>query len=67
MREKTEEIKGRVKEAAGVLAENKKLERSGQVDQHAAKVKQKVSSVADKAKKAVHRAVDKLKQKTVKR
>jgi len=29
MRGKAEEIKGRVKEAAGVLTENKKLQRSG--------------------------------------
>lgn len=52
---KGEEMKGRVKEAAGNLTGDEDLEREGKVDQASAKVKDKVSDVADKAKDAVNR------------
>jgi uncharacterized protein YjbJ (UPF0337 family) len=50
---KSDELKGRVKEAAGVLTDDKKLKREGQVDQTAGQVKQKVEKVVDKVKDAV--------------
>ena len=50
---KSDELKGRVKEAAGVLTDDKKLKREGQVDQAAGKFKQKVEKVVDKVKDAV--------------
>ncbi len=50
---KGEEIKGRVKEAAGALTGNKKLKSEGKVDQAAGKVKQAVEKAVDKAKEAV--------------
>lgn len=50
---KSDEVKGRVKEAAGVLTGDKKLKREGKVDQAAGKIKQKVKKVIDKAKDAV--------------
>jgi uncharacterized protein YjbJ (UPF0337 family) len=50
---KSDELKGRVKEAAGVLTDDTKLKREGQVDQAAGHVKQKVEKVVDKVKDAV--------------
>jgi uncharacterized protein YjbJ (UPF0337 family) len=50
---KTEELKGRVKEAAGVLTDDAKLKREGQLDQVVGKVKQKTEKVIDKVKDAV--------------
>ncbi len=50
---KSEELKGRVKEAAGAISDNDKLRREGKVDQAAGKVKQAVEKVVDKTKEAV--------------
>lgn len=50
---KTDEVKGRVKEAAGVLTGDKKLEREGKADQAVGKLKQAVENVKDKAEKAI--------------
>ena len=50
---KTDEVKGRVKEAAGALTGDKKLKREGKADQAAGKIKQKVGKVIDKVKKAL--------------
>ena len=55
MGEKTEDLKGRVKEAAGDLTNDKDLEREGKVDQASAQVKEKVGDVADKVKNALGR------------
>jgi uncharacterized protein YjbJ (UPF0337 family) len=50
---KTDELKGRVKEAAGALTGDAKLKREGQVDQTTGKVKQKAEKVIDKIRDAV--------------
>jgi len=50
---KSDELKGRVKEAAGALTGDKKLKRQGKADQAVGKVKQKVEKVVDKVKKAL--------------
>jgi uncharacterized protein YjbJ (UPF0337 family) len=47
---KSDEIKGRFKEAAGSLTDDKKLKREGQLDQAAGKAKQKLDEVVDKVK-----------------
>jgi len=47
---KSDELKGRVKEAAGALTGDKKLKREGKVDQAVGKVKQGVEKVIDKVK-----------------
>jgi uncharacterized protein YjbJ (UPF0337 family) len=49
---KSDEVKGRVKEAAGALTGDKKLKREGKADQAVGKIKQKVGKVIDKAKDA---------------
>ena len=50
---KSDELKGRVKEAAGALTGNAKLKREGKADQAVGKVKQTLEKVIDKAKDAV--------------
>lgn len=50
---KTDELKGRVKEAAGALTGDEDLKREGQVDQTAGKIKQAVEKVVDRVKAAV--------------
>jgi uncharacterized protein YjbJ (UPF0337 family) len=50
---KSDEAKGRVKEAAGALTGNDALKRKGKTDQAVGKVKQKVAKVIDKAKRAL--------------
>ena len=47
---KSDEAKGRVKEAAGDLTDDKDLKREGQADRAGAKVKEKVDEGIDKAK-----------------
>ena len=46
----TDKIKGRVKEAIGVLTDNQRLKDEGRIDQAAGKVKKAVERVIDKAK-----------------
>lgn len=55
---KTDEVKGRIKEAAGVLTGNDKLRAEGKTDQAVGKVKQVAEKVVDKVKKAVRKTVD---------
>lgn len=50
---KSEEIKGRVKEAAGALTDDDKLRREGKLDQATGKVKQAVGKAVDKSKEAL--------------
>jgi uncharacterized protein YjbJ (UPF0337 family) len=53
--EKFEDMKGRVKEAAGDVTDNDDLKREGKVDQASAKVKDTVGDVADKVKDVLHK------------
>ncbi|HET7489350.1 MAG TPA: CsbD family protein [Acidimicrobiales bacterium] len=50
-----DEMKGRVKEAAGDLTDDERLEREGKVDKTTGKVKEGVGNVADKVKDALDR------------
>ena len=50
---KTDVVKGRIKEAAGVLTGNDKLRAEGQTDQAVGKVKQVAQKAVDKVKQAV--------------
>ena len=52
---KAEEIKGRAKESAGVLTDNKKLKNLERADQAVGKVKQAVARAVDTVKNAVKR------------
>ena len=48
----TDKIKGRVKEAVGVITDNDRLKREGQTDQVVGEVKDKVARVVEKIKDA---------------
>jgi uncharacterized protein YjbJ (UPF0337 family) len=50
---KSDEVKGRVKEAAGALTGDAKLKREGKVDQTVGKLKQNTEKLIDKVRKAV--------------
>ncbi len=56
----TDDLKGRVKEAAGDLTDNDDLKREGKADRAGGKAKDAVDKVADKAKDLVDDAKDKL-------
>jgi uncharacterized protein YjbJ (UPF0337 family) len=56
---KSDEVKGRVKEAAGAITDDENLRRAGKIDQAAGKAKQAVEKVVDKAKNV---AQDKIKR-----
>ena len=56
---KTDELKGRAKEAAGAITDNNTLRREGKVDQAKGKIKQAVDKAADRAKEAVDHATGK--------
>lgn len=49
---KTDEVKGRIKEAAGAITDNDELRREGKIDQAAGKVKQAAQKVVDKVQDA---------------
>ncbi|MGN6799054.1 MAG: CsbD family protein [Gaiellaceae bacterium] len=49
----TDEAKGRIKEAAGDLTDDKDLKREGKTDQMIGNVKEKVDDAGDKIKDAV--------------
>ena len=59
MSEKTEDLKGRAKEAAGSITDNDRLKREGKVDQASASAKEKaedaVDAVKDKVDRVLHR------------
>lgn len=58
MGEKIDEAKGRAKEAAGDLTDDKDLEREGKVDRATSDVKEKVSDVSEKVKEKIGRDDD---------
>lgn len=60
MGEKSDEIKGRVKEAAGDLTDDRDLQRDGKRDQAGAKVKGKIDDAKDAANDAVDSVKDRL-------
>jgi uncharacterized protein YjbJ (UPF0337 family) len=53
MSENFDDAKGRIKEAAGDLADDKDLQREGKIDQATGTAKEKVGEAADKAKDLV--------------
>ena len=50
---KTDEVKGRVKEAAGAIADDDKMRREGKTDQEVGKVKQGFERAVDKTKEKI--------------
>jgi uncharacterized protein YjbJ (UPF0337 family) len=58
----TDKIKGRVKEAAGVLTDDETLKAKGKADQLAGKAKDAVEIVVDKVKDTVTKVKDTVKK-----
>jgi uncharacterized protein YjbJ (UPF0337 family) len=56
-----DQVKGRIKEAAGALSDDESLKREGQRDQMVGKVKETAAKVAEKVKEKVERAADTMK------
>jgi len=56
---KQDEIKGRIKEAAGALTDDNELRREGKIDQAAGKVKQAAEKAVEKVQDAMKKANDK--------
>jgi uncharacterized protein YjbJ (UPF0337 family) len=57
----TDKIKGRVKEAVGVLTDNDRLKSEGQTDQVVGEVKEAAERAVKKVKDTVERVVEKIK------
>jgi uncharacterized protein YjbJ (UPF0337 family) len=55
MGSKTDKIKGRVKEAVGVITDNDRLKREGQTDQAVGELKETGEKVKDKVKRVVEK------------
>ena len=60
MGEHMDEMKGRVKQAAGNLTGDQKLEREGKADRTGSTVKEKIDTARDKADDMVDKVKDKL-------
>lgn len=58
---KIDQVKGRLKEAAGVLANDESLKREGKLDQVVGKVKETAAKVAAKVKEKVERVANNMK------
>lgn len=55
---KMDQMKGRLKEAAGVLTDDDRLKREGQLDQVVGKVKETADRAVNKMKDALTQATD---------
>ena len=54
----TDKIKGRIKEAVGVITDNDRLKREGQTDQVVGEVKETAEKVQDKVERVVEKVKD---------
>ncbi len=56
----TDQIKGRIKEAAGDLTDNDKLKREGKIDNAAGRAKEAVGDIREKAEDTVDALKDRI-------
>jgi uncharacterized protein YjbJ (UPF0337 family) len=63
MESKKDDLKGRVKEAAGDLTDDDKLKREGKSDRAAGSVKDKIERAKEKGEEVVDKAKDRLQRK----
>ncbi len=61
MGNQTDQIKGRLKEAAGALANDKSLKSEGKADRRQGETNEKIEDAADKVKDNIEHAVDRVK------
>jgi len=57
---KTDDLKGRAKEAAGAVTDDEDLKEEGRADQRAAGAKEKVEHAADKVKQGIDDVKDRV-------
>jgi uncharacterized protein YjbJ (UPF0337 family) len=57
---KTDQVKGKTKQAVGSLTGNKKLESEGKADRRAGEAKEKVEHAKDKVEKVIDKTKDAL-------
>jgi uncharacterized protein YjbJ (UPF0337 family) len=55
MESKKDEMKGRIKEAAGDMTDNDEMKREGKADRIGSTIKEKANEVVDKAKDLIDR------------
>jgi uncharacterized protein YjbJ (UPF0337 family) len=55
---KTKQLKGRIKQAAGTLTGNKKLERQGRVDRRSGEVMAQLDEATDKVEQVIDKAAE---------
>lgn len=60
---KVDQMKGRLKEAVGVLMDDDSLKDEGKLDQLGGEIKETAERVAEKVKETVAKAVEKVKEK----
>jgi uncharacterized protein YjbJ (UPF0337 family) len=60
---KSDQVKGRVEEAAGILTGNKDLESEGKTDRRTGELKEKLDHANDKVDEAIDKAKDALNRK----
>ena len=60
MGENLDQMKGRVKQAAGDLTDNDQLKKEGKLDELGGKVKETMGDLKDKAEDAVDKVKDKI-------
>ena len=63
MESKKDDLKGRVKEAAGDLTDDDELKREGKADRAGASVKDKIEKAKEKGEEFVDKAKDRLQRK----
>jgi uncharacterized protein YjbJ (UPF0337 family) len=63
MGEKTDQVKGRVKEVVGEITDNDELKHEGQADRLAGDAKEKVEDAAEKVDDVIDKAKDALQRK----
>ncbi|MGZ4437367.1 MAG: CsbD family protein [Nocardioidaceae bacterium] len=63
MNTKSHQLKGRAKQAAGILTGNKRLESEGRKDRVAGQAEKRMDQVTDKLAQAAHRLGDALHRK----
>jgi uncharacterized protein YjbJ (UPF0337 family) len=57
---KAEQVKGRGKQAAGVLLNNSEMEEQGKADRRHGETKQKIEDTQDKARDVAEKVIDKV-------
>lgn len=63
MGEKTDQVKGRAKEAVGDIADDDDLKREGQIDRLAGEAKEKLGDAKKKIEEAIDKAKDAVQRK----